>query len=62
MGGDEKIWAKKHGHGYGHRDMTRRDTGTRQISKNQDTDTGRTRHNKIKLFLQILSLKNNLDK
>ena len=25
-----------------------KDTGTRQISKNQDTDTAKTRHNKIK--------------
>ena len=39
---------KKHGHGYGHGDTTRRDKGTRQISKNQDTDTARTRHNTIK--------------
>ena len=39
---------KKHEHEYDHEDMTRRDTGTRQISKNQDTDTARTLHNKIK--------------
>ena len=32
-------YTKKHRYGYGHGDMTRRDTGTRQISKNQDTDT-----------------------
>ena len=43
------FWrSKKHGHRYDHGDTTRRDTGTRQISKNQDTDMTRIQHNTIK--------------
>ena len=53
LGQKELYWKqhakpKKQGHGYGHGDTTQWDTGTRQISKTQDTDTTRTRHNKIK--------------
>ena len=43
-----ELRTKKHGHGYDHGDTTWRNTGTRQISKNQDTDMVRTRHIKIK--------------